>query len=85
VPSGLHVAELRAITKYPPSTIYRILRTLVGCGYLHHNLRGAYVLNLKIIHAKEPEPMAGAQSHHHPIPSSYRPKMEAIGETSALP
>jgi hypothetical protein len=54
-PSGLHMAELRSLTQYPPSTIYRILRTLVGCGYLHHNMRGAYVLNLKVIHAKKPE------------------------------
>jgi DNA-binding IclR family transcriptional regulator len=75
VPSGLHMAELRSITGYPPSTIYRILRTLVGCGYLHHNMRGAYVLNLKIIHAKESEPIVGDRSLHFPASSSYRPML----------
>ena len=77
-PSGLHVAELRSITGYPPSTIYRILRTFVGCGYMHHTMRGAYVLNLKVIHAKEPEPGVDGTSDRSSNASKYRAEMEAV-------
>ena len=47
--TGLRVGDLRAMTRYPTSTIYRVLRTLVCCKWVVHEGRGVYRLNHNVI------------------------------------
>lgn len=46
--TGLRVENLRSMTGYSRTTIYRILRTLVACGYIHSDSRGSYRLNYAV-------------------------------------
>jgi hypothetical protein len=50
--AGLRVENLRGMTGYPRTTIYRILRTLVACGYIVRNSGGVYRLNRSPIDAE---------------------------------
>ena len=43
--TGLRVEDLRSMTGYPRTTIYRILRTLAACRYVIRNSGGIYRLN----------------------------------------
>jgi len=43
--TGLRVEDLRSMTGYPQTTIYRILRTLVACQYVIRDSGGSYLLN----------------------------------------
>lgn len=43
--TGLRVEDLRRMTGYPRTTIYRILRTLIACGYIDRTSGGSYRLN----------------------------------------
>ena len=48
-PAGLRVQDLRDITGYPPSTIYRILRTLMAYKYAFRDDGGRYRLNNNVV------------------------------------
>lgn len=54
--AGLRVEDLRKMTGYSRTTIYRILRTLAACGYIFRNSGGVYCLNYQVITA----PVKGA-------------------------
>jgi hypothetical protein len=45
VGEGLGVETLRSMTGYSRTTIYRILRTLIVCGYIRRTSGGCYRLN----------------------------------------
>ncbi len=47
--TGLRVENLRRMTGYSRTTIYRILRTLVACGYILRDSSGSYRLNYAVI------------------------------------
>jgi hypothetical protein len=49
--TGLRVESLRRMTGYSRTTIYRILRTLVACGYITRNSGGVYRLNYSLVTA----------------------------------
>jgi hypothetical protein len=49
--AGLRVEDLRKMTGYSRTTIYRILRTLAACGYIFRNSGGVYRLNYQVITA----------------------------------
>jgi hypothetical protein len=49
--TGLRVENLRSMTGYSRTTIYRILRTLVACGYVMRNSGGVYRLNYSVVTA----------------------------------
>jgi DNA-binding IclR family transcriptional regulator len=42
--TDFRVVDLRAMTRYPTSTIYRVLRTLVCCKWVVHGSGGVYRL-----------------------------------------
>jgi hypothetical protein len=48
-PVGLRVEDFVGMTGYSRSTIYRILRTLVACGYLVRDSGGYYRLNHAVV------------------------------------
>jgi DNA-binding IclR family transcriptional regulator len=50
-PEGLRVQDLRGMTGYPPSTIYRILRTLMAYKYAFRDDGGRYRLNGNVVMA----------------------------------
>ena len=52
-PAGLRVEDLRCMTGYPPSTIYRILRTLMAYQYAFRDNRGRYRLNDHVVIATD--------------------------------
>jgi hypothetical protein len=43
--TGLRVENLRSMTGYSRTTIYRILRTLIACNYIRRTSGGSYRLN----------------------------------------
>jgi hypothetical protein len=47
--AGLRVEDLRSMTGYPPSTIYRILRTLMAYQYAFRDNGGRYRLNNDVV------------------------------------
>jgi len=47
--TGLRVENLRGMTGYSRTTIYRILRTLVACGYILRDSGGSYRLNCSVV------------------------------------
>jgi hypothetical protein len=47
--TGFRVADLTTMTRYPTSTIYRVLRTLVSCKWVVQGSRGVYRLNHGVI------------------------------------
>jgi hypothetical protein len=47
--TGFRVGDLRAMTKYPTSTIYRVLRTLVSCKWVVRGSGGVYRLDHNVI------------------------------------
>jgi hypothetical protein len=47
--TGLSVENLRGMTGYSRTTIYRILRTLVACGYVRRDSGGSYRLNYPVV------------------------------------
>jgi hypothetical protein len=49
--TGLRVEDLRGMTGYSRTTIYRILRTLAACGYIIRNSGGVYRLNYSVLTA----------------------------------
>jgi hypothetical protein len=49
--TGLRVEDLRNMTGYSRTTIYRILRTLAACGYILRDPRGSYRLNDTVVPA----------------------------------
>jgi hypothetical protein len=49
--TGLRVEALRSMTGYSRTTIYRILRTLVACGYIRRTSGGSYSLNNAVVPA----------------------------------
>jgi len=49
--TGLRVENLRSMTGYSRTTIYRIVRTLVACGYIMRNSGGLYRLNYAMVPA----------------------------------
>jgi predicted transcriptional regulator len=49
--TGLRVEDLRSMTGYSRTTIYRILRTLVACRYIMRNSGGVYRLNYSVVTA----------------------------------
>jgi hypothetical protein len=49
--TGLRVENLRSMTGYSRTTIYRILRTLVACGYIMRGSGGVYRLNYSVVTA----------------------------------
>ena len=49
VRTGLRVEDLRSMTGYSRTTIYRILRTLAACGYIVRNSRAIYRLNYSVV------------------------------------
>jgi hypothetical protein len=51
--AGLRVEDCLDATGYARSTIYRILRTLIACGYVRRDSRGAYHLNQRVISSAE--------------------------------
>jgi hypothetical protein len=52
-PAGLRVEDLRSMTGYPPSTIYRILRTLMAYQYAFRDNGGRYRLNNDVVIATD--------------------------------
>jgi len=51
VRTGLRVEDLRSMSGYSRTTIYRILRTLAACGYIRRESGGSYRLNYAIVPA----------------------------------
>ena len=49
--TGLQVEDLRRMTGYSRTTIYRILRTLAACGYIFRESGGVYRLNYSVVTA----------------------------------
>ena len=49
--TGLRVEDLRNMTGYSRTTIYRILRTLAACRYIVRNSKGVYRLNHSVVTA----------------------------------
>jgi hypothetical protein len=49
--AGLRVEDLRRMTGYSRTTIYRILRTLAACRYIIRNSGGVYRLNYSVVTA----------------------------------
>ena len=49
--AGLRVEDLRQMTGYSRTTIYRILRTLAACGYIFRDSGGVYRLNYSVVTA----------------------------------
>jgi IclR helix-turn-helix domain len=47
--TGFRVGDLRAMTRYPTSTIYRVLRTLVSCKWLVRVRGGVYRIDHNVI------------------------------------
>ena len=47
--TGLRVENLRSMTGYSRTTIYRILRTFVACGYIRRDSGGSYRLNYAVV------------------------------------
>jgi hypothetical protein len=56
--AGLRVEDLRGMTGYSRTTIYRILRTLAACGYIIRNSGGVYRVNYSVITAAGEKPAA---------------------------
>jgi hypothetical protein len=49
--TGLCVEDLRSMTGYSRTTIYRILRTLAACRYIRRESGGSYRLNYAVVPA----------------------------------
>jgi hypothetical protein len=49
--AGLRIGDLRSMTGYSRTTIYRIIRTLVACRYIIRNSAGVYRLNYSVVAA----------------------------------
>jgi hypothetical protein len=62
--AGLRVEDFLNMTGYSRSTIYRILRTLVACGYIARDNAGVYHLNHAVINVADEN--AWPQTVRHP-------------------
>jgi DNA-binding IclR family transcriptional regulator len=58
--TGLRVEDLRSMTGYSKSTIYRILRSLTWCEYLFRDAGGFYRLNHDVITIAQENTYPGA-------------------------
>jgi len=58
--TGLRVEDLRSMTGYSKSTIYRILRSLTWCEYLFRDAGGFYRLNHDVITIAQENTYSGA-------------------------
>lgn len=47
-PDGLRIEQIHQITGIAKTTVYRIVRTLVVSGHLHHGGNGAYAIARRI-------------------------------------
>lgn len=48
VPDGLRIEQIHRMTGIAKTTVYRIVRTLVVSGHVHHGSNGAYAIARRI-------------------------------------
>lgn len=78
---GLRVEDLRRMTGFSTTTIYRILRTLAACGYILRDSPGFYRLNYVAVPTSGQSSRHGWRDHPSEIPPQ-RSGTRALGSAT---